>query len=110
MKSCIRILTFVFLVVAITGCAVPGETRAGYILQGSVESMIDANEFARGYIFGGRVVDTKVLSEDAGIITEAWHVKRGAKTVIYTVTLTPDPEGGTYIGLTIPEEDQKRPQ
>ncbi len=110
MKRCIRALTFVFLVTAITGCAVPGETRTNYTLQSDVERMIDMNEFAHGHIFGGSVVDTKVLSEDAGIITEAWHVKRGASTVIYTVTLTPDPEGGTYIGLTMPEEDRKTPQ
>ncbi len=110
MKCCIRVLTFVFLLVAITGCVTPGETRAGYILQADVEGMIDANEIAHGHPFGGRVVDTKVLSEDAGTITEAWHVKRGAKTVVYTVTLTPDPEGGTYISMTMPEEDRKQPQ
>ncbi len=107
MKRCIRALTFVFLLVAITGCATPGETRADYTLQGSVQSMINANEIAHRHPFGGRVVDTKVLSEDAGTITEAWHVKRGGKIVIYTVELTPSPEGGTDFRVTLPEEDRE---
>ncbi len=107
MKCCIRVLTFVFLVVAITGCATPGETRADYILQGSVQNVINANEIAQGHPFGGRVVDTKVLSEDAGTITESWHVKRGPKTVTYTVKFTPSPKGGTDINVTLPEEDRE---
>ncbi len=107
MKRCTRVLTFVFLLVAITGCATPGETRAGYILQGDVQSFINANEMAHGHFFGGRVVDTKVLSEEAGTITEAWHVKRGARTVTYTVKFTPSPKGGTVFEVTMPEEDQK---
>ncbi len=107
MKRCIRVLTFVFLLVAITGCATPGETRADYILQGSIQSVINANEIAQRHPFGGRVVDTKVLSEDAGTITEAWHVKRGARTVTYTVKFTPSPKGGTVFEVTMPEEDRK---
>ncbi len=107
MKRCIRVLTFVFLLVAITGCATPGETRADYILQGSIQCVINANEIAQRHPFGGRVVDTKVLSEDAGTITEAWHVKRGAKIVIYTVEFTPSPQGGTDIRVAIPEEDRE---
>ena len=110
MKRGIRALTFVFLVTAITGCATPGETRAGYILQGDVQNIINANEIAHRHPFGGRVVDTKVLSEDAGTITEAWHVKRGAKIVIYTVEFTPSPQGGTDFRVTLPEEDRKQPQ
>jgi len=105
MKCCIHVLTFVFLGVAITGCATPGETRAGYILQGDAQSIINGNELAQGHLFGGRVVDTKVLSEDAGTITEEWHVKRGARTVIYTFEFTPR-EGGTEIFFLLPEEDR----
>ena len=107
MKCCIHVLTFVLLVVAITGCVTPGETRADYIVQGSVQNMINANEIAQGHPFGGRVVDTSVLSVDAGTITESWHVKRGAKTVTYTVKLTPSPEGGTDIAMSLPEEDRE---
>ncbi len=107
MKRCIRALAFIFLVAAITGCATPGDTRASYILQGDVQSIINANEIAQGHLFGGRVVDTKALSEDAGTITEAWHVKRGAKIVIYTVEFTPSPQGGTDIRVAIPEEDRE---
>ena len=107
MKRCIRALAFIFLVAAITGCATPGDTSAGYVLQGDVQSMINANEIAQGHPFGARVVDTKVLSEDAGTITEAWHVKRGAKIVIYTVELTPSPRGGTDIRVHLPEEDRE---
>ena len=110
MKCCIRLLTFVFLIVAITGCVTPSETHADYILQGSVQNMINPNEIAQGHPFSGRAVDTKVLSEDAGIITEAWHVKRGARTVTYTVKFTPSPKGGTDFIVTLPEEDRKRPQ
>ncbi len=106
MKSHIRVLTFVFLVVAITGCATPGETRASYILQGHVQQIINGNEIAQGHLFGGRVVDTKVLSEDAGTITEEWHVKRGLRTVIYTFEFTPSPKGGTDIFFLLPEEDR----
>ena len=107
MKHCTRVLTFVFLLVAITGCVTHGETRAGYILQSDVEAFIGMNEMAQGHFFGGRVVDTKVLSEEAGTITEAWQVKRGARTVKYTVKFTPSPKGGTELKITLPEEDWK---
>ena len=93
--------------VMLVGCATPGETRADYRLQGSVQNIVNANEMAQGHIFGGRVVDTKVLSDDAGTVTEAWHVKRGARTVTYTVKFTPNPTGGTDINVILPEEDRK---
>ena len=103
-----RILVLLLLsAVMLAGCATPGETRADYRLQGDVQSMINANEIAQGHPFGGRVVDTKVLSEDTGIITEEWHVKRGARTVTYTVKFTPSPKGGIDIVVTLPEEDRK---
>ncbi len=103
----------------LAGCATPGETHADYRLQGSVQNMINANELARGYIFGGRVVDTKAVSSDDKNTVEEWVVQRGflrgpdlfgilpSHTVTYTVTFTPDPEGGTHIHMELPEEDLK---
>ena len=100
-------LIVISLCLVLAGCATPGETRADYRLQGSVQNIINANEMAHGHIFNWGVVDTKVLSEDAGIVTEAWHVRRWVRTVTYTVKFTPDPKGGTNIHVDFPEEDRK---
>ncbi len=37
--------------VMLAGCSTPGETRADYLLQGSVQNIINANEIAHGHLF-----------------------------------------------------------
>lgn len=97
----------ILVCLALGGCATPGDTQADYVLQGDIQEIINANELARGHIFGGRVVDTKVVAEEAGTLTEHWYVKRGSHEVIYTVTLTPSPYGGTDIRVELPAEDRQ---
>jgi hypothetical protein len=63
---------------------------------------------AHGHVFGGSVADTKVISEDRGVVVENWFVTRGDHKVTYIVKLTPSPQGGTDINVTLPEEDQKK--
>ena len=101
-----RTLCAGILVAALVGCATPGETRAGYLLQGDVQNIINANELAQGHPFGGRVVDTEVVSEEGGTVVEHWYVQRGDHQVVYLVTLTTNPAGGTDIRVTLPEEDR----
>ena len=105
-----RLIKVVFLCLGIaifSACSTPGQTRADYRLQGTIQSMINANELAHGHIFGGRVVDTKVVSTEGQTVIEHWIVKRGDHNVIYEVYLTPSPRGGTDIRITLPEEDRK---
>ena len=100
-------LAMILCCLALSGCATPGETRAGYLVQGKVQEIINANELAHGHVFGGRVVDTKIVSEEGETVTEHWYVKRGGEEVIYTVMLAPSADGGTDIRVQLPEQDRR---
>ena len=105
-----RLIKIIYLCLGIaifSACSTPGQTKADYRLQGKIQSMINANELARGHIFGGKVVDTKAASTDGQTIIEHWTVKRGDHNVIYEVKLTPSSGGGTDIQMILPEEDRQ---
>ena len=105
-----KLIKVVFLslgIVIFSACSTPGQTKADYLLQGKIQNMINANELAHGHIFGGKVVDTKVVSSEGQTVMEHWIVKRGDHNVTYEVKLTPSPRGGTDIQITFPEEDRK---
>ena len=105
-----KLIKVVFLsmgIVIFTACATPGQTKADYLLQGKIQNMINANEIAHGHMFGGKVVDTKVVSIEGQTVIEHWIVKRGDHNLNYEVKLTPSPRGGTDIQVTLPEEDRK---
>jgi len=69
--------------------------------------MINSNELVRGHVFGGKVLDTKVISIKNDVVTEHWYVERGDREVIYIVQLIPNAEGGTDLRFTLPEEDRQ---
>ncbi len=75
-------LIVILLCLALAGCRTPGDTVTDYNLQGDIQAIINANELAHGHWFGGRVVDTKFVSESEGTVTEHWYVKRGSHEVI----------------------------
>src|SRR5207253_2891203 len=107
-RNCLmQIITTIVAACSLLGCATPGQTKANYILQGDIQNTINANELAHGHVFGGRVVDTKVISTEGQTVTEHWIVKRGDHNVIYEIKLTPSPRGGTDFRVTLPKEDQK---
>ncbi len=101
-----RLSTLLFCSLGLASCAVPGQTRASWLLQGDIQNMINANELAHGHVFGGKVVNTKFISIDEQTITEHWIVKRGRREVTYVVRMTPSPRGGTDFEVTLPEEDR----
>ena len=105
-----KLIKVVFLslgIVIFSACSTPGQTKADYLLQGKIQNMINANELARGHIFGGKVVDTKAASTEGQTIIEQWTVKRRDHNVIYEVKLTPSSGGGTDIQMILPEEDRQ---
>ena len=95
-------------VLLLPGCRVPGETGVDLHLQNDIQNIINANEIAHGHPFGGKVVNTKLISRDKNGAVEQWMVKRGDHEVTYVFRLMPDPNGGTFIQTTLPDEDVKK--
>ena len=107
-RNCLlQVITVIVAACSLLGCASPGQTKANYQLQGDIQSAINANELAHGHIFGGKVVDTKVISTEGQTVTEHWIVNRGNHNVIYEIKMKPSPRGGTDFRVNLPKEDQK---
>jgi hypothetical protein len=98
------------LALVVAGCSTPGETRANFTLQRDIHAMINRLERADGHPGGGRVVDTKLVSEEHGTAVEDWYVARGEQRVVYRVTMVPSPQGGTDYRVEFRGDQKLEPQ
>ena len=108
-----KILNVALGIVLLSGCAtigamsIPGETIASLMLKADVLNMINMIENAQAPGCSHKVVDTKFVSMDGDTVNEEWIVKSCGKRIVYPVTFTPDPKGGTYFGVKTPSKGER---
>lgn len=105
-----RVLSLTVLAIFLAGCAtmqaanVPGQTSASLTLKADILRMINMIENAQAPGCSHKIVDTKIVGMVGNSVNEEWTVESCGKNIVYPVTLTPDPNGGTYFGVKTPEK------
>ena len=103
-----NLLYMLFIVIGLSVCAtvgamnVPGQTAASLTLKADILKMINMIENAQAPHCSHKVVDTRAGHIVGNSLIEEWVVESCGKQIVYPVTITPDPKGGSYFGVQTP--------
>ncbi len=105
----IQFLPLLFLIGYLAGCttllgpSVPGNTSADSTLRADVARMINVLERSQAPKCKHKIVDTRVVGIEGSTVKEEWVIESCGQLVVYPVSLTPDPKGGSYFGVSSPD-------
>jgi len=107
MRSFFLLVVFCFFACGCATMNVPGQTSASPRLRADIVNMIRMIENAQAPGCSFSIVNTSLGRKVGDSIVEDWTIESCGKEIVYPVTMTPDPKGGTYFGVTTPTKEER---